>query len=508
MDKYSGNSPYGNRPLNSKLDEEKTPYVEVDGSSPDRSPSRGTFIRTQINERKLIWKIDLSILPILFAAYFLQFLDKVIYNYSNVMGIQKDLKLKPNDFTWGATAFFIGYAFAEIPQGFLLQRYNVSKVLGGNIFFWGIVTACTAAVQNGTQLIALRTLLGCCEAVITPALIMLTSAWYQKDESAPRFGFWYCGLGAGQIIGGLISYGAQIHAKASSFQGWRIMFICIGFINVLVAMTIWVWLPATPEEASFLSHDEKEVIAQRLHEDHSGLGAKKLRPRSIMETFLDLQTWLLCLLTILNVIPSGVITTYSAILIKNFGYTAPQAALLNMPSGVVSIICLMGSTWIITKGYQRWAAIIGALCVTLLGACLMSFAPKTNHAALLAGIYLVNAAVAPYALILATAGANYRGYTRKVAGGSIIAAAFSIANIIGPQTFQAKDAPNYYPAKVALVSTTAAAIVVAILLRFLYGYRNHRADQLGEPAMSHVEAKAVRGRTSVDFADPDYRYAY
>jgi hypothetical protein len=35
-----------------------------------------------INERKLLWKIDLSILPILFCAYFLQFLDKVVYNVS------------------------------------------------------------------------------------------------------------------------------------------------------------------------------------------------------------------------------------------------------------------------------------------------------------------------------------------------------------------------------------------------------------------------------------------
>jgi hypothetical protein len=86
--------------------------------------------------------------------------------------------------------------------------------------------------------------------------------------------------------------------------------------------------------------------------------------------------------------------------------------------------------------------------------------------------------------------------------------AFSIANIIGPQTFQARDKPNYYPAKITLVATTAAAVVIALLLRLLYGYRNSRADELGEPAMSHIEASAVRGRTSVDFADPGYRYAY
>jgi len=286
------------------------------------------------------------------------------------------------------------------------------------------------------------------------------------------------------------------------------MFLSIGIVNAIVAGFVFFWLPGTPEEATFLSSAEKEAVAQRLHDDHAGVGVKKLRVRSILETFLDLQTWLLCLLTILNVIPSGVITTYSSILIKMFGYTSKEAALLNMPSGIFTIIALLSSTWVVRKGYQRWFAIILAVIPTLIGACLMSFLPKTNKAGLLAGIYLVNFAVAPYALILSAAGANYRGYTRKIAGGAIIAAAFSIANIIGPQTFQAKDAPNYYPAKYTLVGSTAGSILVAIALRVLYGYRNARAEQLGEPAMSHIEAKAVRGRSSVDFADPGYRYEY
>lgn len=169
------------------------------------------------------------------------------------------------------------------------------------------------------------------------------------------------------------------------------MFVCVGGLNLIVSAVIYLWLPSTPEEAKFLNAAEQEVIAQRLLADHAGVGRKVVRARSIFETFLDLQTWLLCLLTILNVIPSGVITTYSSILIKSFGYTSKQAALLNMPSGIVSIVALMASTYVITKGYQRWFAIICALLVTLLGACLMCFPAKTNHAALLAGVYLVNA---------------------------------------------------------------------------------------------------------------------
>jgi len=37
--------------------------------------------------------------------------------YANVMGMQKDIKMHGNQFSWGATAFFLAYTFAELPQG-------------------------------------------------------------------------------------------------------------------------------------------------------------------------------------------------------------------------------------------------------------------------------------------------------------------------------------------------------------------------------------------------------
>jgi hypothetical protein len=67
---------------------------------------------------------------------------------------------------------------------------------------------------------------------------MYTSMWYTRAESTPRYGFWYCGLGVGQIVGGLISFAAQ-HAPADmSFGGWRIMFVAIGAVNVLVSILV------------------------------------------------------------------------------------------------------------------------------------------------------------------------------------------------------------------------------------------------------------------------------
>ncbi|RAK76908.1 MFS general substrate transporter [Aspergillus fijiensis CBS 313.89] len=458
----------------------------------------------------LLRRIDWRILPTMFLTYLLQFLDKVALNYANVMGMQDDLGMQGNDFSWLATGFFIAYAVAEIPQGFLLQRYPVTKVLGVNILCWGILLCCSAAAQNFAGMMSLRVLLGALEAVIAPALTMYTSMWYTRAESTPRYGLWYCGLGTGQILGGLISFAAQHTAPTLAFHGWRIMLVVIGGVNILAALLVLLVLPATPAAAGFLSPSDKERVAQRLQQEQVGgtEGERGLRPRSFLEAFGDLQTALLVLLTILITIPSGVITTFSSILIKEFGYNSKESALLNMPSGVVSIVATMGSTLAIARGYSRWLAINLLLLPTLLGACLMSFLPSSNQAGCLAGIYLVNTTVAPLALIFAWTGANYKGYSMKVAGSTLVSAGFSIANIIGPQTFQARDAPGYIPAKITIVAVNAGAIVISTTLRGVYGRRNARAERLGQSAGSHMERRLEGAGVGAGGEGVDFRYVY
>jgi hypothetical protein len=50
--------------------------------------------------------------------------------------------------------------------------------------------------------------------------------------------------------------------------------------------------------------------------------------------------------------------------------------------------------------------------------------------------------------------------------------AFYIGSILGPQTFQAKDAPQYLPAKTVILAAQSAAIVVAVIIRLYYGKQN------------------------------------
>jgi MFS family permease len=294
----------------------------------------------------------------------------------------------------------------------LLQAFPVPYVLGVNVVLWGVTVASTAACNSFGSLLAVRIILGALEAVISPSLVLITSTWYQRKEATPRYGIWYCGLGGGQIVGGLLSFAFQ-HVTTSGFEGWRMMFVVVGGINVVIGVAVVLWLPASPHVAPFLTKEERSLALVRLTSNQTGIGNRPTNVGQIWDAFTDMQVWLLCLITVLSSLPSGVITTFSATLIRNFGYNSKESALLNIPGGVVSILSTMVGTVAIGKGYARWASIVLLGIPTIIGGALMSFLPKHNQGGLLAGIYMINCIVANVAIVYSWTGSNIAGYTKK-----------------------------------------------------------------------------------------------
>ncbi|KAL8677734.1 MAG: hypothetical protein Q9186_005869 [Xanthomendoza sp. 1 TL-2023] len=470
--------------------------------------SSNTVEATPDELRRLRRKVDWWIVPIMFACYTMQFIDKVSLNYAAVMGLNQELKLKANEFTNAATWFFIAFLIAEIPNAIILQRVPVAKWLGANVVLWGIATACTAAAHNYATLLTARIFLGIFEAAIAPCLILISSQWYTKSEAAPRFSIWYAGLGLGQIIGGIVSYAFQ-QVKHPAFSGWKIMFIVLGLVTVIIGFVTFFFLPDTPMKARFLSENEKVMLLKHVSVNQTGIRNKNYKLSQAVEVLTDVQLWLMVLLTILISISSGVITTYSATLIRNFGYKPPKAALLNMPSGLVSIASTLVVGYGIRHTSNRWAWIAGCCIPGMLGGGLMSFATGTK-AGQLAGIYLVNTITATLIVIYQWTGSNIAGQTKRVISVALISGSFSVGNIIGPQTFQAKDAPKFIPAKITVLATQAAAALIAVVLFLYYVWANKRKG--AAPAI--VEDVGMDGQEEhlwddkTDKQNPTFRYVY
>ena len=181
---------------------------------------------------------------------------------------------------------------------YFLQKIPVAKWLALNVSLWGVVTACTAAASDYRGLLIARIFLGILEAAIAPSLTLLSSQWYTKSEAAPRFSIWYGGLGLGQILGGLVSYAFQ-QVEHPQLAGWRIMFLALGGLTIIIGLTTALILPDTPMNASFLSEAEKVALIKHVSVNQTGIHGTKFKVAHIWEMLLDLQIWLLTLITIL-----------------------------------------------------------------------------------------------------------------------------------------------------------------------------------------------------------------
>ncbi|KAI5467653.1 major facilitator superfamily domain-containing protein [Mariannaea sp. PMI_226] len=462
---------------------------------------------TSVDIDKLRRKIDWRIVPLMFCCYTMQFLDKVIFNYAAVMGLRTDLNLKGNEFSNIATFLFVGLLCFEVPNIYFLQMVPAAKWLGVNVTFWGIATACGAAAHSYHTLLVSRVFLGIFEATIGPSLLLISSQWYTKSEQAPRFSFWYVGLGIGQIVGGAVSYGFQHVSPHAGLEGWRIMFIVLGLITVVIGFSTFFFVPDTPMKAKWLSDAEKVALLKHVSVNQTGIESRKFRPKEILEALCDPQLYLMLLSVVLLSVSSGVVTTYSATLITTLGYTPKKAALMNMPSGVVSIFFTLFVGYGIRKQSHRWAWIIACIIPAIIGGALMSFLDVKNKHGVLAGIYLVNAVVAPLTIFYNWTAANFGGATKRAFAAAVVSGSFSIGNIIGPQTFQARDAPNFRPAKLAVMGTQAGCAATTFCLFLYYVWANKKRGKMEKQTEDAYMSPEVWS-TMTDKENKMFRYTY
>lgn len=67
------------------------------------------------------------------VSYLFQFLDKSALGYTAILGLNADLDLSGQDFSWASAIYYIGYLVASYPAGWLIVRYPVAKVIAGSV---------------------------------------------------------------------------------------------------------------------------------------------------------------------------------------------------------------------------------------------------------------------------------------------------------------------------------------------------------------------------------------
>ncbi|KAK5054739.1 hypothetical protein LTR84_001631 [Exophiala bonariae] len=125
----------------------KEPGTTVDSALTFLHEANITTISAE-DEKILLRKIDWMIMPLMSAVYLMQFIDKNLINFANIMGLGKDTNTSPTQFSHLALSFWVSYLAFEPISGYLLQKLPVAKYLGINVVLWGNDTDDLYVVQE------------------------------------------------------------------------------------------------------------------------------------------------------------------------------------------------------------------------------------------------------------------------------------------------------------------------------------------------------------------------
>jgi hypothetical protein len=117
-----------------------------------------------LDEKKILRKMDMRLIPMLALLYLLSFLDRGNIGNARIEGLVEDLNMSGPQYNWCLTVFFFPYAFFEVPSNLLLKKLRPSIWLPSIMVAWGVVMTLMGIVQSYEGLLVARIFLGVTEA--------------------------------------------------------------------------------------------------------------------------------------------------------------------------------------------------------------------------------------------------------------------------------------------------------------------------------------------------------
>ena len=154
-----------------------------------------------------------------------------------------------------------------------------------SLILWGAFAAATGIVSNVKLLMVIRFMLGVVESAVMPAMLILLSRWFTKDERSRANTFLILGNPVTILWMSILS-GYLIDAV-----GWRWMFIWEGLPAIIWAFCWWWLVNDKPKDAKWLSDDDKKALETALQKEQQNIKPVK----NYAAAFKSTTVILLCL---------------------------------------------------------------------------------------------------------------------------------------------------------------------------------------------------------------------
>jgi MFS family permease len=270
------------------------------------------------------------------------------------------------------TIFFISYSIFEPLTQIMLKKFRPSIFIPVIMFLWGICMTSMGLVHNFAGLAAARWFLGLAEAGLFPGVNYYLSCWYKRSEFGVRAAIFFSAAAVAGSFGGLLAAAIAQMDGVGGKPGWAWIFILEGLITILIGIVSFWVVQDFPDEAKFLSVDDRRRVIRRLKEDkQSSAEHEEFKMDYFWATVKDWKTYTGM---IIYMGCDGSLYAFSLFvptIIKNLGYKSTTAQLLSVPPYAVAAVLTIVIGFVADRTRQRGLCNIAVSFLGIIGFCML-----------------------------------------------------------------------------------------------------------------------------------------
>jgi MFS transporter, ACS family, tartrate transporter len=418
---------------------------------------------SSLKEVDTVRKIQIRLLPFLFALYVIAFIDRINLGFA-ALTMNRELAITSQQFGFAAGIFFWGYFLFEIPSNLILHRIGARVWIARILITWGIVATLTGFVQSAHQLYAARFALGLAEAGYFPGIVLYLGYWFRQREKAQSISLILIGIPLASVLGGPISGLILDHVHWFGLSGWRWLLILEGLPAVACVPLINLFLPNGPEQARFLTGEEKKWLAGQLKQEER----QKLlgQTTSVTRTLVSPRVWHLACVGFFHGFASYTLIFWLPQILKSalVGLSNTLVGLLIMVPNLLGLIAMILVSRHSDRTRERRYHIASTTVLAGIALLLLGM-PQSSFASI---ILLSAAAIGAYGYLpvyFSVPGEFLTGFS-AAAGIAIVTSVSNFGGFVGLYTFgmirQRTGSPYY-----GLICAGVSFLISAFLASFL-----------------------------------------
>src|SRR5205823_12622533 len=194
------------------------------------------------------------------------YLDRINVGFA-ALQMNAALGFSGRTFGLGAGIFFLSYVALEIPSNMILARVGARVWIARIMITWGLISSATMFVRSAGEFYGARFLLGAAEAGCLPGIIFYLTRWFPARERARTIAAFMAATLVAGIVGGPISGALLALDGAAGLAGWQWLFLLEGLPAVALGVVVLATLPEGPDDAAWLSGEERQTLIACLRQD-------------------------------------------------------------------------------------------------------------------------------------------------------------------------------------------------------------------------------------------------